>query len=191
MKLWVVRHGESETNAEHRHGGWFQASLTQKGIKQAERAGEILKEIQFDRVISSDLVRARQTAEAALPKNKIELEPLIREINVGCLQGRFVSECLEAYGQPYVENKKSGDYTSYGGENRAMHLKRIAEFMKKAEAFNEENVAVFTHEFVLRGMLNYALDMDIQKPRVFCGNCCIGVLEYTDGLWRLFGWHNF
>ena len=191
MKLWVVRHGESEANAAHMHGGWFQASLTEKGRAQAARAGEFLVEIPFERVIASDLVRAIQTAQAALPGRDIETEPLIREINVGTLQGRLVSECLEIYGQPYVENKRRGDYTPYGGENHEMHLARIAEFMKKAESFKGENIAVFTHEYVLRGMLDLVLGIEIPKSRISCSNCCIGVFEFDGSTWKLYGWHNY
>ena len=190
MKLWVIRHGESQTNAAHMHSGWFQASLTKKGTEQAIRAGDFLKDVSFDRVISSDLIRAIETAHLALPGCEPKQETLIREINVGSLQGRLVSECLETYGQPYVENKRRGDYTPYGGENHEMHMERIRAFMKKAESFSGDNIAVFTHEHVLRAMLDIVLGEEQQKSRIACNNCCIGVFEFGGDIWRLYGWHN-
>ena len=85
LRLYVVRHGESETNLAKRWTGWMDVSLTGKGREDAKKAGDFLKNIEFDRVLSSDLRRAVQTAETALPGCVPETSPLFREIDLGSL----------------------------------------------------------------------------------------------------------
>ena len=58
MKLYMVRHGQSVANLNKQHVGWGQVLLTEKGEDDARGAGEILKNYSFDKVYSSDLLRA-------------------------------------------------------------------------------------------------------------------------------------
>ena len=67
MELYVIRHGQSKTNVDRRFGGWAQVPLTEKGMNQARSTHEKLKGIKFDRIISSDLLRAKQTTELVFP----------------------------------------------------------------------------------------------------------------------------
>ena len=67
MKVWMIRHGESETNKEGLWSGWLDAPLTEKGKGDAALAGEIVSRIKFDKIYSSDLLRAKSTAEIVIP----------------------------------------------------------------------------------------------------------------------------
>lgn len=189
MKLYMIRHGESEANRERRHAGWAQVPLSEKGVLQAEAAGQKLKDISFDRVIASDLLRSRQTCEIALPGCTYEQSPLIREINVGKLSGSSAQECQAVYGDAYIENKLRQDFTPYGGENREMMIQRVSDFIGQAETFQAENIAVFTHEGVLRMTLELIFEIPQLKQKLLCGNCCISVFECTEGKWRLNAWN--
>ncbi|MBQ3015525.1 MAG: histidine phosphatase family protein [Clostridia bacterium] len=60
MKLYITRHGESETNKKGCWTGWLDAQLTDKGLADAELARETLRGIKFDKVYSSDLIRAKR-----------------------------------------------------------------------------------------------------------------------------------
>lgn len=78
--------------------------LSEEGIKQAKAVGEKLSQIQFDKIICSDLTRAKQTLEGILKYQKtanIEYTPIAREINRGDFQGKslkyFVSEFKVSY----------------------------------------------------------------------------------------------
>jgi len=62
MTIYVVRHGEAEGNAERRIIGQSDHSLTEGGEKDAEVLGERLRSIKFNKIYSSDLKRARDTA---------------------------------------------------------------------------------------------------------------------------------
>ena len=67
MKLFLIRHGESENNFNKLYSGQCNPKLTELGKRQAESIRPILEKVDFDAVYSSDLVRARETCGIALP----------------------------------------------------------------------------------------------------------------------------
>ena len=92
--LYFVRHAESEANAAGRFAGQWDSPLTERGRKQAEAVADFLKEVAFDRVVSSDLSRARDTAAAIARRHGLEVETLtdLREIDVGDAEGRLFED---------------------------------------------------------------------------------------------------
>ena len=189
MLLYMIRHGESEANAAGLHAGWSQTPLSPKGREQAVRAGEKLKGIPFDRVVSSDLLRARQTCELALPGFSYETSPLLREIGVGDLSGKSAAACSALYGEAYLEHKKAQDFTPFGGEDLSMLKRRVAEFLSLVEASGSELTAVFAHAGTLRAAGEAILGAPRLMHRVLCSNCCLCIFEYKDGIWRLNAWN--
>ena len=90
MKLYLVRHGQTEANLNRTHSGWGDVCLTEKGREQARRIGKILEKIDFDKIYTSDLSRAVDTGRLALPDREAELCKTVREINVGNLARRRI-----------------------------------------------------------------------------------------------------
>ena len=109
MKLYVIRHGQSEGNIRGVFSGWHQHNLTEKGREDACRAGRIISKVKFDKVYSSDLYRAIETAKIALPDYECEPTPLIKEINVGLLQEMTYEKAREKYGHLY-KKPNGNDY---------------------------------------------------------------------------------
>ena len=66
MKVYFVRHGQSVNNVRGVWTGWMDVDLTEQGISDAKVAGDFLKGIKFDKVYSSDLKRAVDTAKYAI-----------------------------------------------------------------------------------------------------------------------------
>ena len=129
MFVYVIRHGQSETNVSHVWTGWRDVMLTDKGIQDAHKAGEYLNNVSFDKVFSSDLTRAYRTAQIALPNYEIEQSKELREINVGTLSGQ-PHECLTK------EERACASlvgYAQYEGESKEDMNERIRTFMKKME----------------------------------------------------------
>ena len=83
--FYFVRHGESEANAARRFAGQSDSPLTERGRRQAEAVALELVTVRFDRIVSSDLSRTRETAEAIARRLglRIEVIPELREIDVG------------------------------------------------------------------------------------------------------------
>lgn len=190
MKLYVIRHGESENNLKGVHSGWADISLTEKGIADAKGISPFLQKIPFDKIYASDLLRARQTAENALPGCAYELNTDIREINVGSVSGRCAADCEKEYGQAYIDNKKIGNYAPYGGENREMLKTRLNRFLNQVAKSEYNCVAAFAHGFAVRIMLECVLGTEFPFYRLKCGNCTIAVFEYKDNAWMLNSWIN-
>ena len=96
MKVWVIRHGESVTNRDGLWTGWYDAALTEKGKQDATLAREYLSKVKFDKIYSSDLQRARNTAEIAIPGCVYETDASLREVNVGDIAGKPLAAMLES-----------------------------------------------------------------------------------------------
>ena len=75
-KLILTRHGQSIWNAENRFTGWVDVDLSEKGIKEAEKSGELIKKlnIKIDISYTSLLKRAIKTLTTILQKNKLDLK---------------------------------------------------------------------------------------------------------------------
>ena len=186
MKVYLIRHGESETNLQKRWTGWADVPLTEKGREDARRAGELLRGLTFDKVYTSDLSRAIETAKEAIPGCSYEADILLREINVGTLAKMPLSTPTD---EQRARIPKHG-YVDFGGETREEFSGRINRFMRRLEELNCENVALFSHAGWLCGMLNEVLGTSIPRKNLCCNNCTLGVFEYTDGVWRLYSWIN-
>ena len=189
MLLYMIRHGESEQNLAGAHSGWSQTALSATGIEQAKRVGGKLKGLSFDRIFASDLIRAVQTCELALPGCAYETDPLLREINVGTLSGKTRAECLAEYGDVYLEAIKGMEFARLGGESQAMLKERVGAFLKKAETLQADRIAAFAHAGTLRAAAEIVLQAPMLKGRLLSENCCIAVFSCENGAWKLNAWN--
>lgn len=187
MRLYVVRHGESETNQQKRWTGWLDVHLTEKGKADAQKASEFLKGISFDKIYTSDLSRAMETAEIAIPDCRYEKTPLLREINVGFLAGQPASVLSDDQRKHTAVN----GYADFGGETKEAVYKRILQFRKELETRNDKTVAVFTHAGWMCGLLDTVVEEQLQRKHICCDNCAVAVFEFRNEVWRLHSWINF
>jgi hypothetical protein len=88
MKVYIVRHGQSINNRDKLWSGWMDIPLTEKGVTDAQKAGKVLSGVEFDKIYSSDLIRARQTLETAIPDCDYETSPMLREVATGDITGK-------------------------------------------------------------------------------------------------------
>lgn len=187
MKVYVIRHGQSETNLQHKWTGWADVTLTEKGKNDAKRAGEILKGVSFDKVFASDLSRAIDTAKNALPDCNPEISPLLREINVGTLAGNPL-DCITD--EDRIQIAQDG-YVAFDGESSEEFYARINEFKASLEKLDCENVAVFSHAGWLRAMLDSVVGVKLPRKNIICDNCTVAIYEYDKANgWRLHSWIN-
>ena len=188
MKLYLIRHGESEGNAQKLYSGWMQHSLTSKGEEDAIRARNAVSNIRFDKVYSSDLVRAIQTQKIVLPEAECEQTELLREINVGILAGKTYAECTEKYGHLY-RSPSGNNYDKVGGESRSELKERLGKFLDLVASSDYERVAAFSHAGVIRSLLSIIVGENIKTLSFDCNNCCICVFEYKNDCWRVSAWN--
>ena len=189
MKLYLIRHGQSLTNLEKKFTGWAQAPLTEQGIEDARRAGGKLAGLTFDRIYSSDLIRAVQTAREALPGcEPVQLKEL-REISVGSLEWRPIEDCEREYGEKLWIDRNNYDFTPYGGENGQMLTERVEAFLKMLEEEPAERIAAFAHAGFIQCALRAVLRQNLDRTLLKCANGSVSVFEYANGRWVLESWN--
>lgn len=189
MKLYLIRHGETEANFNATHSGWGDVKLTLRGEAQARRVGKVLEGVHFDKIYSSDLLRARRTRELALPDADAELCTLIREVNVGRLSKRPVADCIAEWGDEYLKNKKAFNFKPYGGESYEEFCGRIREFLSMTENSPYEKVAAFCHGGFIHKTLDVITGVRNESALFACDNCGVTVLEYNGERWRVITWN--
>ena len=186
MKVYIVRHGESEANKNDLWSGWLDVALTEKGKQDAMSAGKILSGVSFDKIYSSDLSRAKNTAEIAISGCEYETSPLLREFNAGSITGKkhdIISDEEKAHAS-------INGYSAYGGESIHELEQRVLEFMHKLETLDCENVAVFSHDGFLRSFLDMVINARTERKNICCHNCTVAIFEYNGEWWALNSWIN-
>ena len=108
MKLVLLRHGESVWNKENRFTGWTDVDLSEKGVKEAENAGKLLKDkgYTFDVSFTSILKRANRTLEIVLKEKNLNIPVYysyrLNERHYGALQGLNKDEMRKKFGDEQV-----------------------------------------------------------------------------------------
>ncbi len=145
-ELWLVRHGETVWNAEHRLTGWADPPLTELGERQARGLCDFLREQSYDAVWSSDLERAWRTAELAfgIPRR----DPRLREIDFGELDG-LDWRTLDACWRDGLLHRFD-EFHPPGGESTGRFTERVLDFIEELPSGRH---LVFTHGGVVRLVL--------------------------------------
>lgn len=133
FRLVLVRHGETAANAEGRLQGQIDVPLNATGERQARRAGEALSRLRFTKAFSSDLSRARSTAQLILAGVGGEAPPLredprLRERSFGSFEGRLKTEVISELEKKGIKFNQT--ITGEGGETLEQVTKRMHEFVK-------------------------------------------------------------
>ena len=187
MKLYLIRHGQTTANLAMVFSGQHDFMLTDLGREQAKSIRPILEKIPFDRVYSSDLTRAVETQQLALPNARDVIRTsAVREVDVGHIAGLPYQEVAERYGTSYRRNR---DYAAFGGENPQMMDARIQGFLDEIKDLDCERIAVFAHNGVLSSVLRLVVEAEINRSAVTSDNCAIHIFEYKNGKWRLLAWN--
>ena len=195
LKLYIVRHGETEWNVIKRFQGQLNTPLTEKGIKKLKETGKKLENVLFDEVYTSELGRTVASAEIILNENrgyrnkKRELKKLaeLNEVYFGVWQGLTYEEVLLKY--PEEGNNYFYDVKNYKAENvEAENLKDALErFLKGINKIlnrhKSGNILVVTHGTVFEMFMNYVANnsiFDIDE-RTLMGNGDYKIFSYKDG----------
>jgi probable phosphoglycerate mutase len=180
--LW--RHGQTDWNVENRFQGHSDIPLNKVGHYQASEAAKVLAALRPDRIISSDLIRAQETAAplAGLTDIKVEINPNLRETDGGLWEGKLASENRATHGELFANWYEGGDEPAgVTGERRSDVAKRAVAVIEK-ETTNFSGTIVFvTHGGTVRSVLGSILKLPIAQWGVIGGlsNACWSVLELT------------
>lgn len=137
--LVLVRHGQSEWNLKNLFTGWKDPGLTEKGVAEAKRAGEQLRDLklEFDVAYTSVLSRAQKTLDLILEElGQTGLETIkdqaLNERDYGDLTGMNKDEARKEFGEEQVHIwRRSFDVPPPGGESLKMTAERVLPYYRK------------------------------------------------------------
>jgi 2,3-bisphosphoglycerate-dependent phosphoglycerate mutase len=170
-ELILIRHGETDWNRELRFQGQLDVPLNATGLAQAQRVAERLSGQRFDALVSSDLQRALQTAQALADRTG-RVTPVtdrgLREQHFGIVEGLLVPEIKARYPQAWEQWVQFDEgYAFEGGEClRDFQARVLAVLRKLAQDQADRTVAVVTHGGVLDMVYRSARGLPLSGPRV-------------------------
>jgi len=170
-ELILIRHGETDWNRELRFQGQLDVPLNAVGLEQARRVAERLAQEPLQVLVSSDLLRALQTAQAVAGRTQ-QLDPVLdvalREQHFGVMEGLRVPDIKRRYPQAWEQwIRFEADYAFEGGEStRVFHGRVLAAVHALARRHAGQTLAVVTHGGVLDMVYRSALGLPLSGPRV-------------------------
>ncbi len=190
----LIRHGQSEGNAERRFGGHTATPLSPRGRKQAQATAQALKDDQLTAIYSSDLARAVETAQplARLTGLPIDTTEAFRERSVGVMEGLTFEDAAQRHPEEYAALlRRDFEHVLSGGESYRQLLDRARNKLDEViEQHKGGRIAVFSHTGTICIMalhLMGALDAPELKPVwISSANCGITRFELrADGFVRV------
>lgn len=190
MKIYLVRHGETEWNKEYRLQGQADTRLNDYGRELAQITAEALKDIPFDVIYHSPLNRAEETAVILKQSRTIDIiaDERIKEMSFGTAEGCHILSIKNNPEDPmYNFLKHPGDYIPpENGERFEEVAARSAEFMKETILPLEgkyQNVLIVAHGAVNRTILNAIAGIPVSDFwNIRLKNCAVSIIDLTNGI---------
>ena len=185
--IYVVRHGETDWNKNHRFQGRTDIKLNEVGKEQALRLRSWMQQLQIESVYSSPLVRAYETAEIATQDLKITIQKddRLQETNIGDAEGLTMDELLVKFGDDSLirwrnYEERLLDFRFPNGESKREMMYRVRQvFLDIAQNSNRNSVAIFAHGMVMRAM-TYVFGEGKAWDLNYFGNGCVHHYTWVD-----------
>lgn len=196
-EILLIRHGETSWNVARRLQGHIDVALNEEGLRQAAALGLALRHEKLDAIISSDLQRALQTAEAVAQWQSapVQREPDLRERCYGAFEGLTHREISERYPDAYTSWQARAidaalpDGARRGESFRQFYTRALAAILRCAQQHPGRKIALVAHGGVLECAYRAAHAMPLHTPRTFpVLNASINRLAVRDDALHLIAW---
>ena len=183
ISLYIVRHGETMHNLENRVQGHTDSPLTDLGKRQVSAIADKLASEKFTTIYSSDLGRARTTAEVIASRHNLPVHTtsLLREACLGVIQGLTQAEFAEKYPEEYRKWKENS------AENRPPGAEKLEEVIERCRQFlteitekhqNGEKLLAAVHGGSVRGLICAAFNLPPTFYRnIHTANASLSILD--------------
>jgi len=193
--IYLIRHGETMWNREKRLQGHIDIGLNERGYWQAKKIGQHLSDQAIAAVISSDLSRAIDTAQAVAVHHQIELllDEGLRERHYGIMQGLSHDEIIENHPRHHAAWKnREIDFVPESGESLQQFYDRVLKStVAWAERYRNQTIAIIAHGGVLDCLNRAATKRSLDAVRDFeILNASLNTLSYKEGELELIEWGN-
>ena len=184
-RVLMIRHGQSEGNAEQRFGGHSPTPLSARGRQEAEATARALQSESITAIYSSDLLRAVQTAEplAVITDLPVIATAAFRERKVGVLEGLTFDESKAAHPKDYyaLVNRNIYHVITQGESYRQLLKRATRELHEILHVHQGENVVIFSHTGAICFLTLYLLGAINRNTRttpwLITSNCGINRFE--------------
>ncbi|MEG2455847.1 MAG: histidine phosphatase family protein, partial [Oscillospiraceae bacterium] len=186
-QIYLIRHAEAEGNLYRRIHGWYNSLITENGYRQIDALEERFRNINIDRVYSSDLFRTMTTAGAIWRSHGLLLDvrPGLREVCMGDWEDHPWAEIQRTdAGRIALFNASDPRWEAPRGEPFQQVQARVLDALRTIAAENDgKTVAVFSHGMAIRTVLTalHGLPMEEMKQIAHGDNTAVNLLEFTDG----------
>lgn len=190
--IWLVRHGETQANADGIFQGHLDTHLNKRGLAQARSVAKALKDIHFDAIYASDLARAAHTAEAIAAGRDVELvlDPALREMHYGVLQGVRYLDFRDVLAKHGVGDEWGpGLFSADGmappeGESIEDLRDRLAGFVDRLDTDHPpesgDSILLVAHGGTFRTLITVLLDLPLSARTAFAfSNCSVTRISRT------------
>ncbi len=195
--ILLIRHGETAWNAEKRLQGHLDIALNAEGARQAALLAAALAPETIDHVVSSDLQRARQTAEAIAGQRgmTVGIDPALRERCYGGFEGLLYSEIAARFPLEFAAWQARDveavlpPGTNPGETFRQFYDRAIGAILGQAAAHPGKTIALVAHGGVLECAYRAAQRLPLETPRDFkVLNASVNRFVVEEGVLRLLSW---
>ncbi|HAU5677658.1 adenosylcobalamin/alpha-ribazole phosphatase [Citrobacter europaeus] len=163
MRLWLVRHGETEANVAGLYSGHAPTPLTERGIAQAQTLGRLLRNVPVDNVLCSELERARHTTQLVLGDREVAVRnmPELNEMFFGDWEMRHHRDLAREDAENYaVWCNDWQNATPTNGEGFQAFTLRVERFIAQLADYKAcQNLLVVSHQGVLSVLIARLLSM--------------------------------
>lgn len=185
VELYIVRHGETDTNYTGKiNGSATNLSLNETGKKQVNYLKKHLNINDFDEVYASPLKRAQETAEILNQGvHEIKIDNRLREINYGAWDGLSAADVQAKYPQCFDENNYlSANYSDYseGSETYKEVLERLQSFIDDMSNKGNEKILVVCHGFVTRSFVQLVTETPNIEDILEAINAAVTKIKISD-----------
>lgn len=162
--IYIVRHGQTSWNVSKRLQGHKSITLTKEGCIEAKMLAEKIKNLEFEKIISSDLIRAKKTAEIINEKLQKEVifDTRLRSIDYGNLEGRFIPHVTQDEWR--ILDLTPEEYCAESVESAYQRIKSLFDELIE----QQENVLLVTHGGILRVVSYYIENRQIFNNEKYC-----------------------
>ena len=192
-RICIIRHGETDWNVERRIQGHTDIPLNETGRAQALAMAFNAAHQRFDAIYSSDLARARETAQALAQREgrEVKLLPQLRERHFGLFQGMTAAEAAARFPDAHARYlARDLDYDFETGESLARFAARVAgaiDWLVRHHA--GQTIAAVAHSGVLDVVYRRATGRTLRAPRDFkIPNCALNWFRFDAYGWHLEAW---
>lgn len=181
VKIFLLRHGETESNRDNIVSGVLDSKLTYLGKIQAKKLAKLLEKEDIDIIYSSPLKRALETAQEIAKKHKLKviINNQLREINLGEFEGKswdYVYKKIPKWRE--IRHK----YRPKEGETQEELNIRASSFLENIKRKHKtKTIVIVAHGSINKAILGNLLDVDIKsRSSIIQSNACVNFIEINN-----------